>query len=991
MGLIGGDGPHAIMGMQLWATPDCRVGYAGRVGDDFADSVTKRMNACGVHVNGITKIKRKPTPRAWNLFEDAELDQRQFVLRTSEEQYKANFRITNECIAGIHATILTHCNGIHMLCSSDRVAGMVDSIKSQFSNARWTMWEPSVPCCVNDKLQAFEKAAPLVDILSPNLTEMKQLFEDSKLTGEKICEKLRALGAQLIVLRMGAKGSLVYTVESKFIRVPAYPIQRVVDVTGAGNSYCGGFLINYLQTQDPLEAALHGAVSASFTVEQWGLPDIKSISDAGLHTYRLEQLRQLYDNATESDGKAPPSKPAATASKPSPLQLRIAYSDTPDLSRAKAGAPPIPGDAIPPAETHVSAVISLRLKPNTRPLDIGRLAGKVKVVFMGLHKSILSSSPSYVGFDTSSVTMLDSSESAPVPLFRVHVYFSDTLPKVFQKINNQFIRAEQSIEHLHRKFTVDPNLSLQRDAVRVASALQSAAAAAESDSKTAGAGALASADVLQSGVPVTATENVLFSDMNTNFSGQFNLNTDMHVTQIFDMLGAFGLLNSSHHMFPSGKGPAGFDEKSIPKPFQDAIKIVEKICEGVHSISFCSDSRNVSVALSGMSVADVLGYLRTSPDERAARSARYAFTNGLSQQPLHMITRELAAKHPSLLPLAEFVIGLGIFPVAMSVMSLVVLQRSILYVPSLQLTMTPDAMGLPYEDCLISCADETMLHSWLITAAPRTYISPTSVSADSKQLGGGNPNVPTIVMFHGNAGTISGRIPIAFELYQKLKGDINILMVEYRGYGRNDGPAISETGLIIDAQGALNYVFQRDDLGTDVILYGRSLGGAVSIAVAADLAQSEHEPGTRISIAGIIVENSFTSISDMVGPLLGKVAGPRIKDTWLSLQRVRQLPYPALYLAGLKDELVPPRMMTELFEAHGTQQQRRQMHNLGRLAHGDAKTAPVTFESCDAPAGHSFKRLVTFARGTHNDTPLMPEYMDTLKDFIDAVVEDRSP
>ncbi|EIE88496.1 hypothetical protein RO3G_13207 [Rhizopus delemar RA 99-880] len=51
--------------------------------------------------------------------------------------------------------------------------------------------------------------------------------------------------------------------------------EHIVDVTGAGNAFCGGYAAGWVQTeQDPVQSALYGAVSASFVVEQIGVPDL---------------------------------------------------------------------------------------------------------------------------------------------------------------------------------------------------------------------------------------------------------------------------------------------------------------------------------------------------------------------------------------------------------------------------------------------------------------------------------------------------------------------------------------------------------------------------------------------------------------------------------------------------------------------------------------------------------------------------------------------
>lgn len=110
-------------------------------------------------------------------------------------------------------------------------------------------------------------------------------------------------------------------------------------------------------------------------------------------------------------------------------------------------------------------------------------------------------------------------------------------------------------------------------------------------------------------------------------------------------------------------------------------------------------------------------------------------------------------------------------------------------------------------------------------------------------------------MFHGNAGNIGYRLPIAKVLENELC--CNVLMLQYRGYGLSSGNP-NEKGLTIDAQVGLDYIRQRHDLrNTRIVLYGQSLGGAVSIGLAAR--NQKHG-----DIAGVILENTFTSIKKMI-------------------------------------------------------------------------------------------------------------------------------
>jgi len=142
--------------------------------------------------------------------------------------------------------------------------------------------EPPPTDFVPAKLGEFVEFLPLVDVFSPNWEESAQLLGIDK--PHAIVARFLALGVPVVALRMGEAGSLVATGAQRW-HIPAVPV-HVVDVTGAGNSYCGGFLVGYAQTGDPRAGGLYGAVSASFTIEQFGLPVIDGATN-GLAKERL--------------------------------------------------------------------------------------------------------------------------------------------------------------------------------------------------------------------------------------------------------------------------------------------------------------------------------------------------------------------------------------------------------------------------------------------------------------------------------------------------------------------------------------------------------------------------------------------------------------------------------------------------------------------------------------------------------------------------------
>lgn len=125
-------------------------------------------------------------------------------------------------------------------------------------------------------------------------------------------------------------------------------------------------------------------------------------------------------------------------------------------------------------------------------------------------------------------------------------------------------------------------------------------------------------------------------------------------------------------------------------------------------------------------------------------------------------------------------------------------------------------------------------------------------------------------------------------------------MLSYRGYGFSSGRP-SEKGLIIDAQAALDYLTNKNERTkrTKIVLYGQSLGGALSIQL-----------GSRNQdiIAAIILENTFRSMRILIPTAFppAKYLAKMCHQVWPSettLPKIKETPF--LFLSGLKDELVP--------------------------------------------------------------------------------------
>jgi hypothetical protein len=125
----------------------------------------------------------------------------------------------------------------------------------------------------------------------PNEEEMRTLFQGRSTDLWQMMETITDYGCEIVVVKRGERGQLLYDRATKtHWEISAYPA-RVIDPTGAGDSFCGGFLAGYHQTYDPLQAVLFGGISASLTIEGsrafYALDALPGLAQA-----RLEALKE---------------------------------------------------------------------------------------------------------------------------------------------------------------------------------------------------------------------------------------------------------------------------------------------------------------------------------------------------------------------------------------------------------------------------------------------------------------------------------------------------------------------------------------------------------------------------------------------------------------------------------------------------------------------------------------------------------------------------
>jgi ribokinase len=121
-------------------------------------------------------------------------------------------------------------------------------------------------------LPYIEDMLGFIDVFIPSDQEVESLFRDepAEMDARQCAEWFAARGPSVVVLKLGSEGVLVHERNSgQFWHVPALPV-RALDVTGAGDAFCGGFMAELIKYGDPVRAAITGTVSASLVIQDYG-------------------------------------------------------------------------------------------------------------------------------------------------------------------------------------------------------------------------------------------------------------------------------------------------------------------------------------------------------------------------------------------------------------------------------------------------------------------------------------------------------------------------------------------------------------------------------------------------------------------------------------------------------------------------------------------------------------------------------------------------
>ncbi len=238
-------------------------------------------------------------------------------------------------------------------------------------------------------------------------------------------------------------------------------------------------------------------------------------------------------------------------------------------------------------------------------------------------------------------------------------------------------------------------------------------------------------------------------------------------------------------------------------------------------------------------------------------------------------------------------------------------ERAMVFVPSREMRAHPRTVGLKYEPFFLTASDGVRLSAWWIPGK----------SADA----------PVLLCLHGNGGNLSYRTD-----KMRLFHDAGAaqLWLDWRGYGESAGSP-NEPGLYRDAHAGWAWLTAVKQVpASKLVFYGESLGGGPAVELA-----------TRVPAAGLIVDSSFTSLTDMITVVLPWFPTRLAAIRFDSRARLPRVTIPTLFLHSPQDNVIPYHMALSNLAASGAAKKRlvdlKGSHNEGFMDAGPAYTNAI--------------------------------------------------
>ncbi len=302
----GGNALYAAGGVALWGE---QPGILARVGEDYPRAWLDEMAKVGVNTQGIRVLPEAHDLRSFIAYTDLRTritaDPMAHYARLQQSFPKAllGYKDPDQPAADLNTLSplslrqsdlpedYTYASAAH-LCPQDYLAHSLMPAALREAGVKAITLDPGPQYMKPEFRHSISPLLQGILAFMPTEGELRELFKGVTQDVWQMAEVLAGYRCDLIVIKRGSHGQWLYDAASKTrYEIPAYPAE-VNDLTGAGDAFCGGFLVGYRRTFDPLQAVLYGNVAASIAVENSGaFYAWKSLP--GLAQARLDTLKPL--------------------------------------------------------------------------------------------------------------------------------------------------------------------------------------------------------------------------------------------------------------------------------------------------------------------------------------------------------------------------------------------------------------------------------------------------------------------------------------------------------------------------------------------------------------------------------------------------------------------------------------------------------------------------------------------------------------------------
>jgi sugar/nucleoside kinase (ribokinase family) len=277
--MLGGSAVH----FSLAASFFCDVRVVGPVGDDFGDEQYEVLRRRGVETADVQHVEGGKT----------------FFWR-GDYEYDLNTAHTRETQLGVFGDfepkLSAEARSADFLFLANIVPQLQIKVRRECTDAKLAGLD-SMNLWIENEHDALEQAIGLVDILFLNDAEVRMFAREPNLV--RAARSVMSSGPGVVVAKQGEYGAALF-VGDRFFSLPAFPLETVMDPTGAGDSFAGGFM-GYLasrgtealaDTTELRRAMTYGSVLASFNVEKFGTERVAELTRKEIDE-RYSELRRM--------------------------------------------------------------------------------------------------------------------------------------------------------------------------------------------------------------------------------------------------------------------------------------------------------------------------------------------------------------------------------------------------------------------------------------------------------------------------------------------------------------------------------------------------------------------------------------------------------------------------------------------------------------------------------------------------------------------------